>query len=129
MAVTVCSLDLEDKAAFMHPGDLFSRRTVCGCVIFVARLARPPLLGCAYASVLLWCSCVFVRLMFLLRWLAWRAHAVWVLLSLLYFYGAHAFFSELEAFLFHFDLSVLPDGEIGITRPAASGCNALPINA
>ena len=37
--------------------------------------------------------------MFLLRWLAWRAHAVWVLLSLLYFYGAHAFFSELEALL------------------------------
>ena len=62
---------------------------MCGCVIFVARLARPPLVGCAD----------FLRLMFLLCWLAWRAHAVWVLLALLYFYCVHAFFSELEVSL------------------------------
>ena len=39
----------------------FLRRTVCGCAILVARLARPLFLGCACTSDLLWCSCILFR--------------------------------------------------------------------
>ena len=86
-------------SVFFHSGDLFSEEDCLWMRNFCRSPGAPTLAGLCVCVCPSMVFMLFVRLMFLLRWLAWRAHAVWVLLSLLYFYGAHAFFSELEALL------------------------------